>query len=129
MPSDEPAVPADYHPHVLFQLNRLHRITLSKAARVIAVSQAVASQLQADNLVSAENISVVLNGIDTAKFAKARAEFNRRQFLDDWKLPEDSMLVGTVGELTPSERTRRVPSSGRASAESISENILHHRRH
>jgi glycosyltransferase involved in cell wall biosynthesis len=87
--------------HVLFRLNRLHRITLSKAARVIAVSQAVASQLQADKLVSAENISVVLNGIDTAKFAKARAEFNPSQFLDDWKLPEESMLVGTVGELSP----------------------------
>lgn len=87
--------------HVLFHLNRLHRITLSKAARVIAVSQAVASQLQADNLVSAENISVVLNGIDTAKFARARAEFNRRQFLDDWKLPEGCRLVGTVGELSP----------------------------
>ena len=87
--------------HVLFHLNRLHRITLSKAARVIAVSQAVASQLQADNLVSAQNISVVLNGIDTAKFARARAELNRRQFLDDWKLPEDSRLVGTVGELSP----------------------------
>jgi len=87
--------------HVLFHLNRLHRITLSKAARVIAVSQAVASQLQADNLVPAEKLSVVLNGIDTSRFASARAGFNRRQFFNVWKLPEDSMLVGTVGELSP----------------------------
>jgi glycosyltransferase involved in cell wall biosynthesis len=87
--------------HVLFRLNRLHRITLAKAARVIAVSNAVAFQLQTDNVVSAEKISVVLNGIDTAKFATAAATFNRRKFLDDWQVPEDSMIVGTVGELSP----------------------------
>jgi glycosyltransferase involved in cell wall biosynthesis len=87
--------------HVLFRLNRLHRITLSKAARVIAVSKAVASQLQTDNLVSAEKISVVLHGIDTGRFVRTKAEFNRRQFLDVWNLSEGSQLVGTVGELSP----------------------------
>ncbi len=87
--------------HVLFPLNRLHRITLSKAARIIAVSQAVAAQLQADAVAPLEKISVVLNGVDTARFQDARQKFNRRQFLKDWKLPEDTLLVGTVGELTP----------------------------
>ncbi len=87
--------------HVLFKLNRLHRITLAKVARIIAVSQAVASQLLVDAIAPLEKISVVLNGIDVARFVKARAEFNRRQFFDSWKLPEDSLLVGTVGELTP----------------------------
>lgn len=87
--------------HVLFSLNRLHRVTLSKAARIIAVSQAVASQLQADAVAPPERVSVVLNGIDVARFQAARQEFNRRQFLNRWELPEDSLLVGTVGELTP----------------------------
>jgi glycosyltransferase involved in cell wall biosynthesis len=87
--------------HVLFPLTRLHRITLSRAARIIAVSRAVAARLEADVIVPADKISVVLNGIDTARFSKARAEFDRQQFLDDWKLPADSLLVGTVGELTP----------------------------
>jgi glycosyltransferase involved in cell wall biosynthesis len=87
--------------HVLFPLNRLHRITLSRAARVIAVSHAVAAQLEADAIVPAKKISVVLNGIDTARFVEARAKFDRRHFLDSWKLPDDSLLVGTVGELTP----------------------------
>ena len=86
--------------HVLFPLSRLHRITLSRAARIIAVSQAVASRLETDAIVPAEKISVVLNGIDTARFSKAKAEFNRRQFLESWKLPADSLLVGSVGELT-----------------------------
>jgi glycosyltransferase involved in cell wall biosynthesis len=87
--------------HVLFPLTRLHRITLSKAARIIAVSAAVASQLRADAIVPPEKISVVLNGIDTGRFANAAAEFDRRQFLAAWKLPQESLLVGTVGELTP----------------------------
>jgi len=87
--------------HVLFTLNRLHRVTLAHAARVIAVSEAVAQQLRKDNVVPAEKISVVLNGIDTAKFARAKAEFDREQFLEAWNFPRDSLLVGTVGELSP----------------------------
>jgi glycosyltransferase involved in cell wall biosynthesis len=87
--------------HVLFSLNRLHRITLSKAARIIAVSEAVATQLRANAIVATEKISVVLNGIDTTRFITARAEFNRSQFLKSWRLPGECVLVGTVGELTP----------------------------
>lgn len=87
--------------HVLFPLNRLHRITLSKAARIIAVSQAVASQLRADAVARLEKTTVVLNGIDTGRFQQARQKFDRQQFLSSWKLPEDTLLVGTVGELTP----------------------------
>lgn len=87
--------------HVLFPLGRLHRVTLAKAARIIAVSQAVAAQLRADDVAPAEKVSVVLNGIATARFDAARQRFSRHQFLDSWKLPEDCLLVGTVGELTP----------------------------
>lgn len=87
--------------HVLFPLNRLHRATLSKASRIIAVSQAVASQLRADRIVPPEKISVVLNGIDAARFKVARDKFDRRPFLQSWALPDDTLLVGTIGELTP----------------------------
>jgi glycosyltransferase involved in cell wall biosynthesis len=87
--------------HVLFPLTRLHRITLSHASRIIAVSHAVAARIKADAIVPAEKVSVVLNGIDTARFARARADFDRAQFLDSWKLPADCLLMGTVGELTP----------------------------
>ncbi|MDQ5844476.1 MAG: glycosyltransferase family 4 protein, partial [Acidobacteriota bacterium] len=87
--------------HVLFPLNRLHRITLAKASRIIAVSQAVASQLRADQIAPHEKVTVVLNGIDTRRFQKARTAFDREQFLRDWKLPNDRLVVGTVGELTP----------------------------
>lgn len=87
--------------HVLFRMNRLHRITLSGASRIIAVSEAVASQLRSDRVAPREKISVVLNGIDTTRFAEARRKFDRDQFLRDWRLSADSLLVGTVGELTP----------------------------
>jgi glycosyltransferase involved in cell wall biosynthesis len=87
--------------HVLFPLSRLHRLTFLGASRIIAVSQAVASQLRADKIASAEKITVVLNGIDTRRFARAREQFDRQEFLKSWKLPESSPLIGTLGELTP----------------------------
>lgn len=87
--------------HVLFPLNRLHRLTFSGASRIIAVSQAVASQLRADKVAPTEKIAVVLNGIDARRFALAREQFNRQEFLKSWNLPESGLLVGTVGELTP----------------------------
>jgi glycosyltransferase involved in cell wall biosynthesis len=87
--------------HVLFPLSRLHRITLSNAARIIAVSEAVAAQIRSDGVATSERTSVVLNGIDTSKFDHARSHFSREDFLAGWRLPEESLLIGTVGELTP----------------------------
>ncbi len=87
--------------HVLFPLNKLHRATLSHASTVIAVSEAVAVQLRHDKVVPDERISVVANGIDTARFQQACETFDRAEFLKQWSLPGDSLLVGTVGELTP----------------------------
>ena len=87
--------------HVMFPLNRLHRLTLAKASRVIAVSHAVGSSLQTAGVAPIEKISVVLNGIDVAKFARAKESFRREEFLQRWSLPDETLLVGTVGELTP----------------------------
>lgn len=87
--------------HVLFPLNRLHRITLAKAARIIAVSKAVATQLALDGVAKSNRISVVLNGIDVKRFVDARIRFDRSQFFATWGLPPGAVLVGTVGELTP----------------------------
>lgn len=87
--------------HVLFPLGRLHRISLPGAARIIAVSNAVAAQLRADAVAAPERISVVLNGIDTSKFENANARFDRERFLSALGLPDNSLLIGTVGELTP----------------------------
>jgi len=90
--------------HVLFQLNRLHGRILSRAARVIAVSQAVARQLNSQRLLPAERISVVRNGVDVARLRKARVNFNseeRAELLRSWALPKGCLLVGSIGQLNP----------------------------
>jgi glycosyltransferase involved in cell wall biosynthesis len=90
--------------HVLFQLNRLHRHTLARATRVIAVSRAVANELRAQGIVSDSQIAVVANGIDVARFSRARAGFDRAQFLRSMGLPADCLLVGSIGELRSLKR-------------------------
>ncbi len=85
--------------HVLFPLNRLHSITLSAVARVIAVSPAVKRELE--ELLPAHRIVIIPNGIEIQRFERdqPQAELNRfRQRLD---ISEDDLLIGTVGEITP----------------------------
>jgi len=88
--------------HVLFQLNRLHRHTLARATRVIAVSSAVAKELQ--RVVNQRQIALVPNGIDVERFERARVGFDRAQFLRRLGLPPDCLLVGSVGELRTLKR-------------------------
>lgn len=85
--------------HVLFPMNRLHKLTLSRVARVIAVSDAVALQLRSERIVADGKIAVVLNGVDVLRFEKVRAHFERERFLRHWQLPAAAKLIGTVGEL------------------------------
>lgn len=90
--------------HVLFQLNRLHRHTLAQATRVIAVSNAVAQELRASGVITEEQIAVIPNGIDVERFSRARASFDRVQFLRSMGLPVDCLLVGSIGELRTLKR-------------------------
>jgi len=87
--------------HVLFPLNPLHKITLSRVARVVAVSDAVGRQLSIQKIVPRERVTVVHNGIDIARFETAMRKFDREQFCRRWALPEKNTLVGSVGSLNP----------------------------
>lgn len=87
--------------HVLFPLNRLHRITLSRVARVVAVSEAVGRQLLIQKFIPRELVTVIHNGIDIDRFDKAMREFDRRQFCNRWDVPEKGILIGSVGSLNP----------------------------
>ena len=87
--------------HVLFQMNRLHRHTLARAHRVIAVSNAVARELRAQRIVSDGQLAVVPNGVDVDRFAVA---FDRAKFLQSIALPADVPLVGSIGELRALKR-------------------------
>ena len=95
-----PAVKFILTRHVLFPLSRLHKLTLSRASRVIAVSEAVSRQLQAQRLLPNEKITVVHNGIDFSRF-DTNKPMDRERFRTELGLPADCLLVGTVGELTP----------------------------
>jgi len=90
--------------HVLFKLNSLHRRTLARATRVIAVSHAVERELKAEQLVTDEQIAVIPNGISVEKFQQTAAKFDRQHFIAEKNLPDARMWVGTVGELRSLKR-------------------------
>ncbi|HJT68010.1 MAG TPA: glycosyltransferase family 4 protein [Pyrinomonadaceae bacterium] len=90
--------------HVLFPLNRLHRQTLAGAHRVIAVSNAVASELRKERITRDDQITVVHNGIDTDRFAQLLNNFDRAEFLRSKGLPTDGLFVGSIGELRTLKR-------------------------
>jgi glycosyltransferase involved in cell wall biosynthesis len=86
--------------HVLSPLNRLHKVTLAHVSRLIAVSNAVARQQQAQALIASDKITVIHNGIDIEKIEDACRRFNRSEFCDRWGLPAERSLVGSIGTLT-----------------------------
>lgn len=90
--------------HVLFPLNRLHRQTLGRAHRVIAVSNAVARELRRERITSNDRIVVVYNGIDVERIARVLAGLDRTEFLTSKGLPAECLLVGSIGELRTLKR-------------------------
>jgi len=80
--------------HVLFPLNKSHRLTLRNVARVIAVSQAVADRLRVSRIFDRSKIVVVPNGIDIDRFAASR------EGASDSGLPR-KLRVGMIGHLAP----------------------------
>ena len=85
--------------HVLFPLNKLHSVTLSHVARVIAVSRAVERALLAQKIFPAHKINVIPNGIDFRRLNASLQSFNREDFCRRLKIQPETPLVGTIGEL------------------------------
>ncbi|HYX27987.1 MAG TPA: glycosyltransferase, partial [Pyrinomonadaceae bacterium] len=77
--------------HVLFPLNPLHRLTLRRTMRVIAVSRAVADSLARTGIFDEKRIVTIHNGIDFAKFDTTirRCAVNR------------TVRIGMVGHIAP----------------------------
>ncbi|HVF28090.1 MAG TPA: glycosyltransferase family 4 protein [Pyrinomonadaceae bacterium] len=83
--------------HVLFPLGRVHALTLSRAARVIAVSEAVGRALRSQNLFPAGRLRVIQNGIELCRFNVRGGEVHR----GEWRARFGAgYLIGTVGELS-----------------------------
>ncbi len=84
--------------HFLRPLSKIHRLTLARVARVIAPSRATARLLREQKLFPEEKISVVVSGIDCARFEQAAREIERagvRRHL----APQARFLIGIAGEL------------------------------
>ena len=82
--------------HVLFPLNRVHKVLLRRVARVIAVSQAVADGLIAQDIFDRDKIVLIHNGVDLDRFAKTKeGDSVERQKTGA------RHCVGTIGELAP----------------------------
>jgi glycosyltransferase involved in cell wall biosynthesis len=76
--------------HTLFPLRKINKHVLSNAARVIAVSKAVAESLRQNGVIEPSKITVVHNGIDIERFERQSARSG-----------SDPVLIGTVGHLAP----------------------------
>jgi len=92
--------------HVLFPLSRVHRRALANVARVIAVSEAVARSLRAQEIFPVDKIRVVTNAVDLRRFDEARerrARFERERRAcrsGTNEQPRGPLRVGIVGELS-----------------------------
>lgn len=83
--------------HVLFPLNWLHRVTFVRAARVIAVSEAVAKSLRAQRLCPPEKIVCIKNGIDLDRFRQGADE---TLTAISSKVATGTYRVGMLGEIS-----------------------------
>lgn len=86
--------------HVLFPLNRLHKLTLARVARVIAVSKAVANSLRSQRICDEGRIEVIPNGIDLKRFENPLSETDHATVREKLGVKR-RLLVGTVGSFLP----------------------------
>lgn len=76
--------------HVLFPINKMHRKVLSRTARVIAVSRAVADSLRDQSIFPEDKIVTIHNGIDIERFETKPRERTQRP-----------ITVGMIGHIAP----------------------------
>lgn len=77
--------------HVMFPLSKIHRLTRRRVSRVIAVSEAVATNLRAQKIFHEHQIVVVNHGIDLSRFELAKEKPAGAKKL---------LHVGMLGELS-----------------------------
>jgi len=79
--------------HVMFPMSSIHRLTRRRVSRVIAVSQAVAANLRAQNIFDERQITLVRHGIDLERFLLGENHQTQRK--------DGRLRVGMLGELSP----------------------------
>ena len=85
--------------HLTFPLNSLHRLTFRQTTKVIAVSKGVEKSLLSNNIIAAEKIALVYNGVDTNIFEQTAKDSDKRKEIRCKFAPNAKFLIGTIGEL------------------------------
>ena len=76
------------------------RISMLFAKKIVAVSYPIAKEIASWRLLK-KKITVINNGIDIDKYTDYREDFDRDQLRKGLGLKNDSILIGTLGRLTP----------------------------
>lgn len=66
---------------------------------IIAVSDQIAADLRSRNLFASKKITVIINGVDTARYAPYDGEYKRTIGRKQYGLPLDRKIIGSVGRL------------------------------
>lgn len=85
--------------HVLFPLKPFNRFALKNLSKAIAVSPGVGHALQ--SVFPKQKIEIIANGIDSKPFDPAERADLRRSFRTLHGIPDDAVVIGTIGELIP----------------------------
>jgi glycosyltransferase involved in cell wall biosynthesis len=85
--------------HVMFPLKPFNRFALKNLSRAIGVSPAVCDHLS--TLFPKEKVASIPNGIEMPALDNIGRSEMRRNFREFHGIPEDVLLVGSVGQLIP----------------------------
>jgi len=83
--------------HVMFPLKPFNRFALKNLAMAIGVSPAVGERLQ--DIFPKNKVCVIPNGIEMIEHSDGERDELRREFRQFHSIPDDALLVGTVGQL------------------------------
>ena len=85
--------------HVMFPLKPFNRFALKNLSRAVGVSPAVCQHLS--TLFPKEKVVSIPNGIEMRSADDFERTEMRREFREFHSIPNDALLVGTVGQLIP----------------------------
>ena len=84
-----------------FRTRVLGRVAARHASRFICVSKDIAKEVESCRIAPSRNIRVLPNGIDVKRFAPSGLRHLGRKEL---AIPEDAMVIGTIGRLNEVKR-------------------------
>lgn len=78
--------------------DRVKRLAMRSADAVIAVSESIRERLAERSVMPPERVEVIANGVERPL---SRGDAARKRIRDRLRVPEDAVLIGSVGRLAP----------------------------